>query len=308
MEISKVYITQNPCYKSNAKVNKTGYMQHSTGTPGAKAETFISNWNKSSANVAVEFIIDDTGIYQLLPLGIKSWHSGSTANSTHIGCEICEPEECRLLDAEWIALYRNNKKNPTWAVKRAQQELVAWGYDPNGVDGSFGPGMEAAIKKFQKDNGLSVDGSIGPATLKKLQSRNGSLLKYNASNNKQYFEDVYNKTVYVCAYVMKTTSQIKSPNVVSHQEGYKLGIASNHADVGHWWPQHGKTMDDFRADVKTYLMTGKLPFGDSSESPSDYAKEAWNKAIKKGYVDGTNPQGNVTREMLMVIFDSMGQL
>lgn len=318
MNINKVYITNNPCYKNNIKVNKTGYMQHSTGAPGVKAKSFINNWNKSSSNVAVEFIIDDTGIYQLLPLGIKSWHSGSTANNTHVGCEVCEPEECRLLDVEWIPLYRRNKNNPIWAIKRAQQELLAWGYDPNGVDGSFGPGMENAIKKFQKYNGLEIDGSIGPATLKKLQSRNGSLLKYNPENNQKYFEDVYNKAVYLCAYVMKLKDNIKSPNVVSHQEGYKLGIASNHADIGHWWPKHGKTMDDFRADVKTYLMTNILPFNDNTKPsqpsspqidiPSQYAKEAWEKATKKGYIDGTNPQGNVTREMLMVILDSMGRL
>jgi cell division septation protein DedD len=37
--------------------------------------------------------------------------------------------------------------------------------------------------------------------------------------------------------------------VICHSEGYKRGIASNHGDVMHWFPKHGKSMDTFRADV-----------------------------------------------------------
>lgn len=42
-------------------------------------------------------------------------------------------------------------------------------------------------------------------------------------------------------------------HILDHREGHALGIASNHADVGHWFPRHGKTMDDFRAAVKEAL-------------------------------------------------------
>lgn len=47
---------------------------------------------------------------------------------------------------------------------------------------------------------------------------------------------------------------------------------------------------------------------ETKDEPSSWAKAAWDKGVKKGYVDGTNPQGGVTREMLMVVFDSLGQL
>lgn len=33
----------------------------------------------------------------------------------------------------------------------------------------------------------------------------------------------------------------------------KLGISSNHADVMHWFPRHGETMDSFRNAVKERL-------------------------------------------------------
>lgn len=53
-------------------------------------------------------------------------------------------------------------------VKALQALLVGYGYDPNGVDGIFGPGCQAAVKRYQKDKGLSVDGCVGPQTWKSL--------------------------------------------------------------------------------------------------------------------------------------------
>lgn len=47
-------------------------------------------------------------------------------------------------------------------------------------------------------------------------------------------------------------------DIICHCEGHDLGIASNHADVLHWWPKHGKNMDTFRAAVKDKLG-GSVP-------------------------------------------------
>ena len=38
------------------------------------------------------------------------------------------------------------------------------GYDTGGVDGVFGPGTEAAVRRLQTDQGLAVDGIVGPRT------------------------------------------------------------------------------------------------------------------------------------------------
>lgn len=41
--------------------------------------------------------------------------------------------------------------------------------------------------------------------------------------------------------------------VVSHSEGHKRGIASNHADVEHLWSKFGLTMAQFRQDIKNSM-------------------------------------------------------
>ena len=58
-------------------------------------------------------------------------------------------------------------------VTRLQQRLLDLGFDPNGVDGVFGPGTEAAVKAFQQANGLGVDGKVGPITRAALQLDGG---------------------------------------------------------------------------------------------------------------------------------------
>jgi len=63
------------------------------------------------------------------------------------------------------AVKRGNKSN---LVYICQAMLYARGYDPKGFDGSCGPGCDAAIRQYQKDHGLAVDGSCGPNTFYSL--------------------------------------------------------------------------------------------------------------------------------------------
>jgi len=55
---------------------------------------------------------------------------------------------------------------PLTTIQEIQQFLVAHGYDvgPTGADGFWGSNTETAVKKFQADHGLTVDGIVGTDT------------------------------------------------------------------------------------------------------------------------------------------------
>lgn len=53
-------------------------------------------------------------------------------------------------------------------VRTIQDKLKRWGYYDGAVDGIFGSGTRRAVVKFQKKNGLTADGVVGPNTLRAL--------------------------------------------------------------------------------------------------------------------------------------------
>ncbi|WP_437828920.1 peptidoglycan-binding protein [Niallia taxi] len=53
-------------------------------------------------------------------------------------------------------------------TRLVQGMLYYYGYDPKGLDGIYGTGCKAAVKAFQKANGLTQDGEAGPNTFDKF--------------------------------------------------------------------------------------------------------------------------------------------
>lgn len=53
-------------------------------------------------------------------------------------------------------------------VRVIQDKLKRWGYYDGQVDGIYGSGTRQAVAKFQRKNGLAVDGVAGPNTLRAL--------------------------------------------------------------------------------------------------------------------------------------------
>lgn len=70
--------------------------------------------------------------------------------------------------------------------------------------------------------------------------------------DKSYFARIWDNGVDLYAMLCKQYG-LTEKNITAHYEGYKLGIASNHADPAHWWKLHGKTMDMFRVGVAKAL-------------------------------------------------------
>lgn len=104
-----------------------------------------------------------------------------------------------------------------------------------------------------------------------------------------YFNKVYQEAVELCAYLCKMygLDPTKDGVLICHSEGYKRGIASNHADVMHWFPKHGKSMDTFRAAVKAVLA------GDTASPTPAPEKEpaAMLYRVRKGWSDSKSQKG-----------------
>ena len=72
------------------------------------------------------------------------------------------------------------------AVKTMQLMLIECGYSCGsyGADGEFGSGTDAALRKFQKDNSLVVDGQYGPASKMKLTALHNAKVSSDGSESK----------------------------------------------------------------------------------------------------------------------------
>jgi len=185
MNLRKLILTENACYKAGGKIVPKGIMVHSTGANNPYLKRYVgpddgllgknlcgNHWNKDKPDgrsVCVHAFIgklsDGTiATYQTLPWNHRGWHAGASANDTHIGFEICE----------------DNLSDPS------------------------------------------------------------------------YFAAIYKEAAELCAFLCKAYG-LTEKNIICHSEGYKLGIASNHSDVMHWFPKHGKSMDSFRTEVGRLL-------------------------------------------------------
>ena len=206
MNLHKLLLTSNACYKAGKTITPRGIMVHSTGANNPNLKRYVgpddgllgknqynNHWNTDKPGgrqVCVHAFIgklaDGTiATYQTLPWNMRGWHCGSgsqgSGNDTHISFEICEDN---LTDSA-------------------------------------------------------------------------------------YFNAVYKEAVELCVYLCKQYGiRPERPYLICHSEGHELGIASNHGDVMHWFPKHGKSMDTFRAEVNRLLENGGSEASSSSGSKS----------------------------------------
>ncbi len=99
---------------------------------------FLNNWQKLSSRVALRFLCV---AMSLAVVGVAG---------------------------ETLAAQRGNSGSQVSSVQRCLRQL---GYFNGPVNGNFGPQTEAAVKQFQRANGLQVVGNVGPQTRRLLQQR-----------------------------------------------------------------------------------------------------------------------------------------
>ena len=100
--------------------------------------------------------------------------------------------------------------------------------------------------------------------------------------DKDYAMAVYKETCELSAYICELYS-LDPMTIIDHAEGYRLGIASNHGDVMHWFGRYGITLDKIRRDVwallEPELTAAPEPAPKPKPKPSmDDKIKAWDKA------------------------------
>lgn len=102
-------------------------------------------------------------------------------------------------------------------------------------------------------------------------------------NNREYFNAVYKEAVELTAYLCKkfdlnplgttTLNGIAVPVITCHNDAYKLGLGTGHADINHWFPRYGKDMTTVRKDVAELLNGGHSGVTASKPTVSKPVKE-----------------------------------
>ena len=181
-------------------VDKTGEVLNSYdydiwGNPTLTVETV-----ECAIRYAGEFYDSETGLYYLRARYYNPYIGRFVSEDSYWG-EDSNPlslnrytyahnDPIQYLDPTGHAVIKNGDKGDK--VVAVQEMLEDLGYDVGKIDGKFGSKTQAAVKKFQKDNGLQVDGKVGNQSVTALKAMINA--KDNPENEKQEARN-YIKTV-----------------------------------------------------------------------------------------------------------------
>ena len=143
------------------------------------------------------------------------------------------------------------------------------GVNPNDNDWNR-PGLDVAVHAFI---GLTQTGDVAAYQILPWEYRawhcggdaNDTHVSFeiceDALNDRAYLDQTYQVAMELTAELCRKfgLDPLAPGVVIDHAEGAELGIASNHADVDHWWSRFGVTMDDFRAGVAQLLQKEEEP-------------------------------------------------
>ena len=121
-------------------------------------------------------------------------------------------------------------------------------------------------------------------------------IKYTSGSNftcsdktkaKAVVERTYKSAVELFAYLCNeyNLNPLSDGVILSHSEGYKRGLTSNHGDVEHLWKglKLSYTMDGFRKDVKAAMKTTTYKVQVGAFSNEKNAKNLLEELKKKGF-------------------------
>lgn len=140
----------------------TTYAIHGNNNPSSIGK-YVSSGCIRMYDQEVEWLYKQVPLYTPVIITSSSRSFKSIAASN--GYKVSGGESSIPVTKSTSILKRGSKGS---AVKTLQKKLTSLGYNTKGIDGSFGPNTEKAVRLFQKKHHLTVDGIVGPATKKAL--------------------------------------------------------------------------------------------------------------------------------------------
>lgn len=164
-----------------ANVRAAGYLTHVNKLKDLNA-TYTGNMRDCFKAAGFQVLTDSkytNGTTYLLPGDILLNDAHHTATNITVGAAVrndsVNVEKGKTADVNNGVLQIGSKGN---LVVEMQKMLISCGYDcgPAGPDGDFGNKTLAALRAFQKDAGIVVDGVYGPVSKKALEQKYESSL------------------------------------------------------------------------------------------------------------------------------------
>ncbi len=210
--------TNSTCYKGTVTTTPIGILWHSTGVNNPNLKRYVQPTN-GSANYAKD----------IAKLG------KNTAGN------------------DWNHIYRGAGLN-AWIGKFADGSVgtvqtMPWNYMPWGC----GKGSKGSLNRVR------------------INGKSYSWIQFeiceDGLKDKNYAQKVYDEALRLTAYLcdkfnINPTGTVnvngtKVPTITCHQDSWKLGYGSGHADINHWFPKIlGKNMSNVRTEVAALLKGG----------------------------------------------------
>lgn len=212
------------------------------------------------------------GTRKMTVLGVL-WHSTGANNPNlrrYVQPSDTKPAADTYSKAKWLEVLGKNTNRNDWNHINREAGLNCW-------IGKLADGTVTTVQTMPWDYrpwgcGSGSKGSCNTGWIQFEICEDGL-------TDKTYFNKVYKEACEITAYLCKmynidpngsvTVNGVKVPTILCHQDSYKLGMGSNHGDIYHWFPKHGKNMETVRADVAAIL---KAAGGTTTVQPATQVK------------------------------------
>ena len=191
------------------------------------------------------------------------WHSTGANNPTlkrYVQPSDTKPTADTYDKAKWLEVLGKNSYNNDWNHISHQAGLNCW-------IGKLADGTVTTVQTMPWDYkpwgcGSGSKGSCNNGWIQFEICEDGL-------TDKTYFDKVYKEACEITAYLCKmynidpkgtvTVNGVKVPTILCHYDSHKLGLGSNHGDIDHWFPKHGKSMATAREDVAALMGAATPP-------------------------------------------------